>query len=79
MTKLTLKSISSLFQSAHEIKKWLIKCAKMVVETNNPMGWITPMGLPIVQPYRIKSKFDQITTIAHTLTANLNTLNVLVI
>jgi DNA-directed RNA polymerase len=23
-----------------------------VANQGNPMGWVTPMGLPVVQPYR---------------------------
>ena len=38
--------------NAHEIKKWFKECAKKVTETGNPIGWISPLGLPIVQPYR---------------------------
>lgn len=64
---LTLKAISNLFERAHLIKKWLIKCAKLVAETNNPVGWITPMGLPVVQPYRTKSQLDVIQTIIQNL------------
>lgn len=45
-------SISNLFKSAHLIKSWLINCAKVVTEQGNPMGWMTPIGLPVVQPYR---------------------------
>ena len=30
VAKLTLQAISNLFERAHLIKKWLIKCAKLV-------------------------------------------------
>lgn len=41
---LTLDSIKDLFSGAHEIKKWLIKCAGLIAETKNPVSWITPFG-----------------------------------
>lgn len=34
-------------------------------KTGNPVGWITPLGLPIVQPYRKESKIDIIKTVSH--------------
>ena len=63
LAQCTLKSISTLFNKAHLIKKWLIGCAKIVTEQGNPVGWITPMGLPVVQPYRKESRLDIVSTI----------------
>jgi DNA-directed RNA polymerase, mitochondrial len=67
VAKLTLKAISNLFQGAHNIKQWLIQCAKLIADSNNPVGWITPMGLPVVQPYRTLSRLDTITTVTQIL------------
>ena len=65
IAKLTLDAISNLFTGAHSIKKWFRKCANIVSRTGNPVGWISPLGLPIVQPYRKQSTFDIIRTITH--------------
>lgn len=67
VAKLTLKKIANLFSQAHCIKTWLIECSKMISKNGNPMGWITPMGLPVVQPYRKQSKTDFINSIIHKL------------
>jgi DNA-directed RNA polymerase len=67
LATLTLAAISNLFERAHLIKKWLIACAKEVSSTNNPVSWITPMGLPVVQPYRSRSNLDTINTIVQNL------------
>jgi DNA-directed RNA polymerase len=64
---LTLKAISTLFTGAHHIKKWLINCAKLIGDLNNPVGWITPLGLPVVQPYRTLSKLDAVSTVSQLL------------
>ena len=56
-----------MFEKAHLIKKWLIKCAKLIAQTDNPVGWITPMGLPVVQPYRTKSQLDYVQTVIQNL------------
>jgi DNA-directed RNA polymerase len=44
----TLECIKNLFSSAHYIKKWLIACAGLIANTQNPVSWITPIGLPVV-------------------------------
>lgn len=67
VAKLTLKAISNLFTGAHNIKQWLIQCAKLIGDSNNPVGWITPIGLPVVQPYRTLSKLDTINTVTQIL------------
>lgn len=41
---LALDSIKDLFSGAHEIKKWLIQCAGLIAETQNPVSWISPFG-----------------------------------
>ena len=64
---LTLRAISNLFAGAHHIKKWLISCAKLIGDYNCPVGWITPMGLPVVQPYRTLSRLDAISTVSQLL------------
>jgi DNA-directed RNA polymerase len=59
--------VDDLFSQAHEIKKWLIECAKLVVNNNQPVAWITPLGIPVIQPYRVASKIDNITTSSNNL------------
>lgn len=33
---------------------WLGECAKVVAAHGHCMEWVTPMGLPVIQPYRRK-------------------------
>jgi len=63
IAKTTLNCIKDLFSDAHNIKKWLISCAGIVANSQNPVSWITPIGLPVIQPYRSKSQLDVINTI----------------
>lgn len=64
LAKLTLKAIQNLFTGAHKIKQWLQQCANIVAKTGNPVGWISPLDLSIVQPYRKYGKTDIIETLA---------------
>ncbi|KAK8937428.1 hypothetical protein KSP39_PZI011907 [Platanthera zijinensis] len=41
-----------MFQAARSIMKWLGDCAKIIASENQPVRWTTPLGLPVVQPYR---------------------------
>ncbi|PKA50864.1 DNA-directed RNA polymerase 3, chloroplastic [Apostasia shenzhenica] len=50
--KVTLKALGETFQAARSIMKWLGDCAKIIATENQPVRWTTPLGLPVVQPYR---------------------------
>jgi len=56
-----------LFRDANSIKEWFSKCAKVVASTGEPVKWITPLGLPCVQPYKSQSKNNIITTVIQSL------------
>ncbi|KAF5735637.1 DNA-directed RNA polymerase 2B chloroplastic/mitochondrial isoform X1 [Tripterygium wilfordii] len=50
--KVTLTALGEMFQAARDIMSWLGECAKIVASENQPVRWTTPLGLPVVQPYR---------------------------
>jgi DNA-directed RNA polymerase len=54
---LTLNSLGELFAGANAVKEWLTDCAHMVARQGEPITWVSPLGLPIVQPYRRPGKF----------------------
>lgn len=39
-----------------KLKEWLQKCAGATVKLLQPIQWITPLGMPVVQPYLIAEK-----------------------
>ncbi|RYR54646.1 hypothetical protein HN51_016818 [Arachis hypogaea] len=47
--KVTLTALEEMFQGARNIMKWLCDYAKISQSTGD---WTTPLGLPVVQPYR---------------------------
>mmetsp|Transcript_11809 Transcript_11809/g.47643 ORF Transcript_11809/g.47643 Transcript_11809/m.47643 type:complete len:339 (-) Transcript_11809:179-1195(-) len=57
VAQLTLDVLSELFSSARLIMAWLGDCARIVALDGQPVSWITPLGLPVVQPYRNASKY----------------------
>ncbi|EPS72513.1 hypothetical protein M569_02245, partial [Genlisea aurea] len=48
----TMAAMGQLFEAARSIMSWLGDCAKIIAKTNKPVSWTSPLGLPIVQPYR---------------------------
>ncbi|PWA46787.1 DNA-directed RNA polymerase, phage-type [Artemisia annua] len=50
--KTTLTALGEMFEAARSIMTWLGDCAKVIAMKNNPVQWTTPLGLPVVQPYR---------------------------
>ncbi|GAU51335.1 hypothetical protein TSUD_412820 [Trifolium subterraneum] len=50
--KTTLNALEEMFEAARSIMNWLGDCAKVIASTNEAVGWVTPLGLPVVQPYR---------------------------
>ncbi|KAL9327326.1 hypothetical protein ACSQ67_007971 [Phaseolus vulgaris] len=50
--KTTLTALEEMFEAARSIMDWLGDCAKVIASTNQAVRWITPLGLPVVQPYR---------------------------
>ncbi|KAG0467557.1 hypothetical protein HPP92_019137 [Vanilla planifolia] len=50
--RITLTALEEMFQAARAIMNWLGDCAKLIASENQPVRWTTPLGLPVVQPYR---------------------------
>ncbi|KAM4132098.1 hypothetical protein ACJW30_01G224600 [Castanea mollissima] len=50
--KITLTALGQMFEAARSIMSWLGECAKIIASENQPVRWTTPLGLPVVQPYR---------------------------
>ncbi|KAF5791883.1 putative DNA-directed RNA polymerase [Helianthus annuus] len=51
--KITLAALGEMFEGARNIMNWLGDCAKLIASENQPVRWTTPLGLPVVQPYRM--------------------------
>lgn len=49
---LTLSSLGDIFRGATETMDWLYDSAKEISRHGHQVQWTTPIGLPVVQPYR---------------------------
>ena len=58
LTEKTFLSLQQMFTSAKEIQDWLTDSAKLISSVvGETVEWVTPLGLPVVQPYR-KDPYD---------------------
>ncbi len=54
--RVTLDSLLEMFSSAKHIMQWLSECARLIAKEGSVVSWTTPLGLPVVQPYRRKTQ-----------------------
>lgn len=55
LTEKVFNSLGAMFTSATEIQDWFTDCARYISKTKNQhVEWVTPLGLPVVQPYMKK-------------------------
>lgn len=60
LTTKTFESLREMFTSTREIQDWFTHCARLIAAIGgHNVEWITPLGLPIVQPY---NRFDRKTS-----------------
>ena len=48
----TMEVMGDLFQGAKRTKTWLADCARLISQQGHPVAWISPIGVPAIQPYR---------------------------
>lgn len=61
LTAKTFDSIREMFTSTREIQDWFTDCAKLISTVcGQNLEWITPLGLPVVQPYNKLDKFKTV-------------------
>ncbi|OQV21804.1 DNA-directed RNA polymerase, mitochondrial [Hypsibius exemplaris] len=68
----TFDSIKQMFTSARQIQDWFVDCAKLISSVRNkPVEWVTPLGLPVVQPYfKLPKNYAESSRSVHLLQAN---------
>lgn len=51
LTRRTFDSLSEMFTSAREIQDWLTTSARQISKSGHHVEWVSPLGLPVIQPY----------------------------
>lgn len=48
-------SIEEMFTATQQIQNWFTNCAELITKVlGKPVEWVTPVGLPVIQPYHRK-------------------------
>lgn len=59
LSQKVFESLNEMFTSATEIQEWFVECAKVISKDGGDyVKWITPLGLPVVQPYAKQQKIE---------------------
>lgn len=56
LVQLVFKGLKEMFTGTREIQDWLTASAKLISKSGHTVEWVTPLGLPIIQPYHRKRK-----------------------
>ena len=67
LASVTMEVMGDLFQGARDTKNWLAHCARLISQQGHPVAWISPIGVPAVQPYR-QRKPRNVVTVMQTVT-----------
>lgn len=63
LTRHTFAALQEMFIAAREIQTWLGECARRIAKAGQPVTWVTPLGLPVMQPYRRAGRSAVITLV----------------
>lgn len=51
LSRCTLTSLGDVFKNAQGIMSWLADVAGAITSQNQAVSWVSPLGMPIIQPY----------------------------
>ncbi|XP_036970884.1 DNA-directed RNA polymerase, mitochondrial [Acanthopagrus latus] len=51
LVRLVFSGLKEMFTGTREIQDWLTESARLISKSGHTVEWLTPLGLPVVQPY----------------------------
>ena len=70
LAEVTMNVIGDLFTGAKQTMNWLTHCARLLSSKGHPVAWMTPLGLPALQPYRQKRASRVVTALSSLVVAD---------
>jgi len=61
LARITMDVMGDLFSGARQTMNWLATCARLISSQGQPVAWISPIGVPAVQPYRQRQPYTVVT------------------
>lgn len=65
LSKIVLRALAGVCVAAVKHMDWLASVARVISEAGRLVSWETPLGFPVVQPYRNVQRFRVCTVIGH--------------
>ncbi|XP_072578182.1 DNA-directed RNA polymerase, mitochondrial [Vulpes vulpes] len=56
LVRQVFNSLQEMFSGTRAIQHWLTESARLIAQTGSAVEWVTPLGVPIIQPYQRDSK-----------------------
>ncbi|XP_077914860.1 DNA-directed RNA polymerase, mitochondrial isoform X4 [Halichoerus grypus] len=56
LVRQVFNSLQEMFSGTRAIQHWLTESARLIAHTGSAVEWVTPLGIPIIQPYHQDSK-----------------------
>ncbi|XP_047394053.1 DNA-directed RNA polymerase, mitochondrial [Sciurus carolinensis] len=57
LVRQVFSSLQEMFSGTRAIQHWLTESARLISQAGWAVEWVTPLGIPVVQPYHQDSKF----------------------
>ncbi|KAG3280888.1 RNA polymerase mitochondrial [Ictidomys tridecemlineatus] len=57
LVRQVFSSLQEMFSSTRAIQHWLTESARLISQAGWAVEWVTPLGIPVIQPYHHDSKF----------------------
>ncbi|XP_034387343.1 DNA-directed RNA polymerase, mitochondrial isoform X2 [Cyclopterus lumpus] len=51
LVRMVFSGLKEMFTGTREIQDWLTESARLISKSGHTVQWVTPLGLPIIQPY----------------------------
>lgn len=56
LVRQVFNSLQEMFSGTRSIQRWLTDSARLIAHMGSAVEWVTPLGIPIIQPYHRDSK-----------------------
>ncbi|XP_054548973.1 DNA-directed RNA polymerase, mitochondrial isoform X2 [Talpa occidentalis] len=56
LVRQVFNSLQEMFSGSRAIQHWLTEAARLIAQSGSAVEWVTPLGIPVVQPYHLDCK-----------------------
>ncbi|XP_054980950.1 DNA-directed RNA polymerase, mitochondrial isoform X2 [Sorex araneus] len=56
LVRKVFSSLQEMFSGSRAIQNWLTETARLISKSGSAVEWVTPLGIPIIQPYHVGCK-----------------------